>query len=162
VRCASFARLANEHALHVTCRLVRAPAELTRAFREQGWKVTPQRHLLFRLLHGNEAHPSAEALHAVASAQMPGISLRTVYQTLTELVAMGEVRRLDIGPGSARFDPNVEHHHHVVCSACGDVRDVYLDAAHEPSATALDGTGGFVVDTAAVVFHGRCARCAAA
>jgi len=142
--------------------VVRAPEELTRAFREQGWKVTPQRQLLFRLLHGNEVHPSAEALYAVASAQMPGISLRTVYQTLTDLVAMGELRRLDLVPGSARFDPNVERHHHLMCSVCGDVRDVYLDPTDDPARSPLDGADGFVVDTADVVFRGRCARCATA
>ena len=104
---------------------MRHPAELTAAFRARGLKLTPQRQLLFRLLHDNSTHPSAEALFAAASAQMPGISLRTVYQTLNDLVAMGELQQLHLDPGSARFDPNVGDHHHVVCDVCGDVRDVY-------------------------------------
>ncbi len=41
---------------------MRTPAELTDAFRAQGWKVTPQRQLLFGLLHDNVTHPSADAL----------------------------------------------------------------------------------------------------
>ena len=134
---------------------VQSPIELTAAFRAQGLKITPQRQLLFRLLHGNAAHPSAEALFEVASEQMPGISLRTVYQTLTDLVAMGELRQLSIDGGSSRFDPNVDDHHHVVCRVCGDVRDVYVD----PDALTGD-LDGFHVESTDIVFRGRCASCA--
>jgi len=76
---------------------VKSPAELTETFRANGLKVTPQRQLLFGLMHGNTVHPTAEALFAEASARMPGISLRTVYQTLTDLASMGELRLIDVG-----------------------------------------------------------------
>ena len=135
---------------------VRTPHELTAAFRAQGLKVTPQRHLLFRLLHDTEAHPSADALFAVASEQMPGISLRTVYQTLTDLVAMGELRQLTLCGGSSRFDPNIDDHHHVVCSRCGDVRDVYV----ADTASVASGLGGFTIESTDIVFRGICASCA--
>ena len=70
------------------------PTELAEAFRARGLKLTPQRQLLFRLLHDNTTHPSAEALFLAASEQMPGISLRTVYQTLNDLVSLGECLNL--------------------------------------------------------------------
>ena len=81
-------------------RHVKSPSELTEAFRASGLKVTPQRQLLFRLMHGNTMHPTAEALFSEASTQMPGISLRTVYQTLTDLASMGELRLIDVGAGA--------------------------------------------------------------
>jgi Fe2+ or Zn2+ uptake regulation protein len=140
---------------------VNTPEELAIAFRASGRRVTPQRQLLFGLLSGNLRHPSAEALFAVAAQAMPGISLRTVYQTLTDLVTMGEVQVLDLGTGAARFDPNVGDHHHVVCDRCGDVRDVYVPGV---SALALDGDGeldGFAVDRTQVVFRGTCQTCLA-
>lgn len=137
---------------------VHSPAELTATFRAQGLKVTPQRQLLFRLLHDNATHPTAEAVYAAASAQMPGISLRTVYQTLSDLAAMGELHVLELGTGSARFDPNVADHHHVVCHRCGEIHDVYID---NPDALRVHGLSGFTVEQTAIVFRGRCARCAA-
>jgi len=136
---------------------VRSPTELSEAFRERGLRVTPQRQLLFRLLHGNAAHPSAEGLYAMASEQMPGISLRTVYQTLHDLSELGEIQTLEFGSGSARFDPNVDDHHHLVCDGCGQVRDVQLDAVE--ALTPTDGLDGFLVAQAHVVFRGRCVRC---
>ena len=137
---------------------VRSPTELTEAFRQKGMKLTPQRQLLFRLLHGNAAHPSAEALHAQASDLMPGISLRTVYQTLNDLAAMGDLQLVSLGSGPARFDPNVDHHHHAVCDRCGDVVDVYIDNL---SMLRVEGLDGFRPNSARLVFTGTCRRCAA-
>jgi Fur family transcriptional regulator, stress-responsive regulator len=85
---------------------------------------------------------------------MPGISLRTVYQTLNDLVAMGELRQIAIGTGPARFDPNVDDHHHVVCTACGDVRDVYV-----ADVAGVSGLDGFHVHATEIVFRGRCGDC---
>jgi len=136
---------------------MRSPAELAEAFRSQGLKVTPQRQLIFRLLSGNCTHPTAESVFASAESVMPGISLRTVYQTLNDLAAMGEIQMLDLGTGAARFDPNVGDHHHLVCSSCGEVRDVDVPAAQE-----LQPHGdwdGFVIETAHVIFRGLCREC---
>jgi Fe2+ or Zn2+ uptake regulation protein len=138
---------------------VRSPAELTEAFRARGLKITPQRQCIFRIVHGNAAHPTAEVVYAAAAAEMPSISLRTVYQTLNDLADMGEIQHLDLGTGSYRFDPNVDDHHHLVCEACGLIRDVSVDT----SVLALppDVLDGFAVRTVDVVVRGRCAACAA-
>jgi Fur family peroxide stress response transcriptional regulator len=133
---------------------MRSPEELTTAFRAAGLKVTPQRQLLFRLMHNNSAHPTADSLFAVASQQMPGISLRTVYQTLTDLTEMGELQTIEVGAGAMRFDPNVSDHHHAVCEVCGAVQDVYVSEAPE-----FRGLNGFAVADAHIVYRGRCADC---
>jgi Fe2+ or Zn2+ uptake regulation protein len=140
---------------------MRSPAELTRAFRSLGLKVTPQRQLLFRLLHDNTSHPTAETVFAVASAQMPGISLRTVYQTLTDLTVMGELQSLSFGVGAVRFDPNVGAHHHRVCVSCAEIADVYLDGAEQLHAQdpPCEGLQGFAVESTDIVFRGRCNLC---
>jgi Fur family transcriptional regulator, peroxide stress response regulator len=137
---------------------VRTPAELTDAFRSRGLKVTPQRQLLFRLLHDNTQHPTAESLYAVASVEMPGISLRTVYQTLADLASMGELQQVTFGSGPARFDPNVAEHHHTVCESCGAVRDVYVGGV---TSLRVEGLDGFEPASTELVLHGRCATCAA-
>jgi Fe2+ or Zn2+ uptake regulation protein len=134
---------------------------LTKLFRTRGLKVTPQRQCIFRVLYGNATHPTAEAVYAAASAEMPTMSLKTVYQTLNDLASMGEIVLLDLGTGSGRFDPNVEAaHHHLVCVECGKVRDLFADFG--PLAVPPDLRQGFAVGAAEVVFRGRCAECVAA
>ena len=137
---------------------VRSPTALVEAFRAQGLKVTPQRQLIFGLLDGNTSHPTAEAIFTEASAQMPGISLRTVYTTLTDLVDMGELQALSLAAGATKFDPNVDDHHHVVCDSCGTVSDVYVEGDKELS---LHGLDGFTTTSSSIVFHGECAACTA-
>ncbi|MEI8239281.1 MAG: Fur family transcriptional regulator [Actinomycetota bacterium] len=139
---------------------MRQPPVLTQAFRDNGLKVTPQRQLLFRLLHDHHGHPSADSLFAEASEKMPGISLRTVYQTLNDLAAMGELRVINFAGGPARFDPNTGDHHHAECTSCGALRDVYVPSAQVPIADALDGLADFQSHHTHIVFSGICARCA--
>ena len=137
---------------------MKSPTELTELFRAQGLKVTPQRQCIFRALHDNPEHPTAEAVYASVSSEMPTISLRTVYQTLNDLASMGELVQLELGTGSARFDPNLDAHHHLVCDRCGRVLDVDVDAStvKVPSA----GRRGFNIETTEIVFRGVCADCA--
>jgi Fe2+ or Zn2+ uptake regulation protein len=137
-----------------------SPAELTDLFRSQGLKVTPQRQCIFRVLDGSTVHPTAESVHARVSAEMPTVSLRTVYQTLNDLVAMGQLEQLDLGTGSARFDPNLTPHHHLVCDRCGRVADIAIDfpGVAVPPAAAL----GFAIESTQITFRGLCEQCSSA
>jgi Fur family transcriptional regulator, stress-responsive regulator len=120
--------------------------------------VTPQRQCIFSVLQGDVTHPTAESVHAAARAKMETISLKTVYQTLNELSALGEVAALDLGTGTTRFDPNVESvHHHLVCRSCGSVRDLHADFSSVNVPAGLDE--GFEVAEAEVVFRGLCSDC---
>jgi Fe2+ or Zn2+ uptake regulation protein len=140
---------------------VKTVDELTARFRARGYRVTPQRQAIFRLLHGVDSHPTVESLYEAARAEMPTISRKTVYQTVHDLEAMGEVAVLDVGTGAIRVDPNVEHaHHHLVCTRCGNVRDVLLDVAElrVPARYRRD----FQIEAIEVVFRGLCESCATA
>jgi Fe2+ or Zn2+ uptake regulation protein len=140
---------------------MRTVEELTERFRERGYRVTPQRQAIFGLLHGDASHPTVEALHERARSAMPTISLKTVYQTVHDLEAMGEVELIHLGTGSVRVDPNVESaHHHLICTVCGSVRDVLVDV-RDLRLPARDRRG-FTVAEVEVHFRGVCADCAPA
>ncbi|MGH8984823.1 MAG: Fur family transcriptional regulator [Acidimicrobiia bacterium] len=133
--------------------------ELTTLFRDQGLRVTPQRQAIFRMLYGNGGHPTVESLYESARSEMPTISLKTVYQTVHDLEAMGEISLLDLGTGSVRVDPNVEHtHHHLICSRCGKVRDVPVELHNLRVPARL--RRGFSVSSVEVNFRGLCDDCA--
>ncbi len=138
---------------------MKSPVELGELFRAAGRKNTAQRQCIFELLHGTTVHPTAETIYAEARDKMPSISLRTVYQTLNDLAALGEIQQLDLGTGSFRFDPNVDAHHHLVCIECGSAEDIYADFpdVQIPRAAARD----FELTSTEVVFRGRCATCRA-
>lgn len=140
--------------------VVRSTTELAERFRSHGLKVTPQRTVVFDVLQGDTAHPTAESVYEAARERQPTLSLKTVYQTLGELARLGEIAALDLGTGSVRYDPNVESaHHHLVCDSCGAVRDVATDVGElrvPPSRRS-----GFTITSAEVIFRGLCGACAA-
>ena len=132
--------------------------QLTARFRDRGLRVTPQRQAIFRLLHGNDSHPTVESLYESARTEMPTISRKTVYQTVHDLESMGEVSLLDLGTGSVRVDPNVEDpHHHLICVCCGRVRDVMVDVGS--ITLPASSCRGFTVADVEVQFRGTCDDC---
>jgi Fur family peroxide stress response transcriptional regulator len=137
---------------------MQSPEALTDLFRAHGRKITAQRQCIFRALADDLTHPTAERVYLRVRRELPNVSLKTVYQTLNDLAELGAITVLDVGTGSARFDPNIETtHHHLVCRSCGKVRDVAVDL---PALTvSRRAAQGFAVDSAEVVFRGVCEEC---
>jgi Fe2+ or Zn2+ uptake regulation protein len=130
---------------------------LCQKFRERGYKVTPQRRHIFQVLEGNRDHLSAEALYDRVREFMPDMSLATVYNTLRELVDLGEIRELDLGQGKSRYDPETKSHQHITCVSCHDVADVSCDTTCLGLSTAQ--RQGYDILGADVTFYGLCPRC---
>jgi Fe2+ or Zn2+ uptake regulation protein len=66
----------------------------------------------------------------------PGIPQSSAYRNLFGLEQAGVVGRVLAADGAARFELSeglVDHHHHLVCVACGAVTDVTLAARSERS-----------------------------
>ncbi len=135
-----------------------AALEMETRFRAEGKKVTPQRQRIFDLLAENTEHPTAENIFRMVQQDMPTVSLKTVYQTLNELGQLGMVNFLELGGGSMRFDPNVNHdHQHLVCEVCGSVADIDLG----PLERVFNGRSDvvFLVTRAEVILRGVCEVC---
>lgn len=97
-----------------------------------GYRLTPQRLALVRLLASDDSHPTADQIFARLRQEFPTISLATVYNTLEVLVQLGEALPVDLNEGSTRYDvQRPAAHPHVVCRKCGHVADVEVDGLAE-------------------------------
>jgi Fur family transcriptional regulator, stress-responsive regulator len=133
--------------------------DLLERLRTRGWRMTPQRRVVAEVLRGEHVHLSAETIHARARRRLPEISLATVYNTLNELVAMGELLEVSPGYGPKRYDPNVvDHHQHLVCLGCSAILDVH-PAGEADLVLPVDEQHGYEVLDVDVVFRGRCPAC---
>jgi Fur family ferric uptake transcriptional regulator len=104
--------------------------------RDAGQRYTPQRRDLLHLL--------AQAASPVSIPQIlaDGDELKqsSVYRNLAALEQAGVVRRVPTDEEYGRYELAEEligHHHHLVCSNCGVMRDVEVPVDVE---TALDET----------------------
>lgn len=121
-----------------------------------GFKLTPQRLAILSYLDGNKDHPSAEDIYKVISKVFPTMSLATVYNTLDLLKERGGISELTIDPDKKRFDPNTEHHHHLICVRCRRIMDVHTDLDFS---LPLNNTGGFEITGTHIEFYGVCPEC---
>jgi len=126
--------------------------ELQLLLRRSGRRMTSQRAAVYTVLCATRSHPTAEELFLIIRAQMPHISLATVYNNLEMLVESGLAIKL-AGDRSARYDPVCTPHAHAHCTGCGVVLDLpphdiesmlnvlTLPEGFHPSATAIDVEG---------------------
>jgi len=95
--------------------------------REAGFRLTLPREAILDVLMKNLGHLSAEEIFFLVHKKYPGVGLATVYRTLDLLIGMGLLSKFDFGEGRSRYElanqPPKEHHHHLVCSQCGQIID---------------------------------------
>jgi len=101
--------------------------------------------------------------------EVTGLAQSSVYRNLVVLEELKVVERIVTNDDFARYELAEEfneHHHHLICSACGDVVDFCLPESAESH---LDGalhsaaeSAGFVVEGHRLDLIGRCHECIAA
>ena len=135
-------------------------ARLEDRCRERGLPVTIQRRAIFDALLNREDHPTIDQIYEDVKNRIPGLSRTTVYRTLETLAALGVARKTSHVEAMARFDGNVDHHHHLVCVRCGKVVDFYDPALSRLQLPDARRTGFEIVDFS-VYLEGVCRQCKA-
>lgn len=135
-------------------------SDLLERLRGRGWRLTAQRRVVAEVLDGDHVHLTADEVHARAAAKLPEISRATVYNTLGELVSLGEVIEVSTDRRAMRYDPNAhQDHQHLVCARCGTIRDVH--PAGDPLRDLPDAERfGFAVSDVEITYRGICPSCA--
>jgi Fur family transcriptional regulator, stress-responsive regulator len=124
--------------------------------RRRGWRMTAQRRAIAETMTGEHVHLAADEVFERARAALPEVSRATVYNTLHELVGMGELLEMTHADGRKRYDPNVEErHHHLLCVDCGRMLDVTAEDPRLPD----DQRHGFELLDVEVTFRARCPGC---
>jgi Fur family ferric uptake transcriptional regulator len=135
-------------------------SDLPTRLRQRGWRLSAQRRAVAEVLVGAHVHLSAEEILDQARRRLPEVSRATVYNTLNELVAMGELGEVDVVDGPKRYDPNVhDRHDHLVCDGCNAIRDV--PGRGRAPALPEAARAGYLVTGVEVTYRGLCPDCAA-
>src|SRR3979411_1444416 len=103
---------------------VAAGREIEQAFDRTGRRRTSQRFFILEHLITRPEHATVEELWSALNKRHTRASRATVYNTLHALVDAGLVREFTLDGKAARYDANLERHHHFVCDSCGAVEDV--------------------------------------
>lgn len=136
-------------------------ARLVARLKERGFRLTPQRMAVLRILAASEDHPSVETIHERVRADFPMVSLATVYKTVNLLKEMGEVLELAFGDDHRRYDGNRPRPHpHLICVKCHSIADVnFAGLANLPDEIARHS--GYQILNHRLDFFGICPACQA-
>lgn len=93
--------------------------------------TTVQQQIIMHIIKNSTKHLTADEIYLSAKAQLPKISVGTVYRNLLKFEEDGLIRRVPMEGAADRFDKNVYEHAHAVCECCGEICDVDVDNIKE-------------------------------
>lgn len=137
--------------------MIESNKDLVPAFRSRGLRCTPQRYAVLDWLARRPLHATAEEIFRAVNRSDPRASRATVYNSLHALVRAGLVREVPLEGNAARFDANINPHHHFVCDRCGAVEDI--DWSGLPALPHPAALGRRTVNRCEIVFRGLCEAC---
>jgi Fur family ferric uptake transcriptional regulator len=136
-------------------------AEQTRqALRSAGYRRGPAREAVVAVLSGQDCVATVPEIVAAAEAAGRPVGIASVYRVLELLTEQGLVQKIDLGDGRAHYErvDGDEHHHHVVCDACGRV-EPFSDAKLEAALHRVERETGYTVSAHDVLLRGSCVDC---
>jgi Fur family peroxide stress response transcriptional regulator len=127
--------------------------------RERGYRSTPQRLAILRVLAESEGHPSAEQVYERIRETYPTTSLGTVYKVIGMLKEMGEVLELGFADDSNRYDGSRPYPHpHLICVRCRKIMDPQVSLVDDLTQEVAELTG-YEVISHRLDFYGVCPDC---
>jgi Fur family peroxide stress response transcriptional regulator len=133
---------------------------LSSRLREKGLRVTQQRVAVLEYLLATPKHPTAEEVGAAVNRAVPTASRASIYNVLHSLKESGLIEELVLDDAVARYDANLDRHHHFICRSCHAVEDVPFETFREAPRPRL--AEGHTVEDYTVTMRGVCPRCATA
>ncbi len=124
----------------------------------QTHRLSKQRKILLERLAGTREHPTATTLHQWIKAEMPNLSLGTVYRNLGILKQQGKIRELTGQGKQSHFDADLQPHAHFYCRVCDSVYDLSLNQVLLERLQHTTPTG-FLMERVDVDIKGICLVC---
>jgi Fur family transcriptional regulator, peroxide stress response regulator len=129
------------------------------ALRKKGYKATPQRIAICRFVLSSRDHPTAQKIYAEVKKIHPTVSLATVYKTLQVLQELNLLQELSFPNSQARFDSYMKPHINLICSQCGDIKDLD-DGITQDLIQKVTKTAKFTTTKQRLDVYGTCQKCA--
>lgn len=118
-----------------------------------------KRNAILSYLRSTDVHPSADMVYAHLKAEIPDLSLGTVYRNLSMFRQQGQIISVGTVRGVERFDGNTEPHVHFICTGCDAVIDMpHMEVPQQLTQAAEEQLGGKVCGCQ-LSFSGICSQC---
>ena len=118
-----------------------------------------KRNAILAYLQHSDAHPSAETIYSALKADIPDLSMGTVYRNLKLFQQQGLVSSIATVHGVERFDANTAPHVHFICDNCDAVIDLHQLSTPQSLCSEAESSIGCSVCGCQLSFTGKCRTC---
>lgn len=134
--------------------------DLERRLRSRGYRMTPQREVVYRVLTEHEGKPlSPEDIHQLAGKRLRALGLTTIYRSLELFCELGLAKQVHLHGDAHYYEANTgKHHHHMICLSCGSVEVLEACLIDELKEMVRDDSDFMVTDHCMSLF-GYCPGC---
>ncbi|MEK7775566.1 MAG: transcriptional repressor [Candidatus Zixiibacteriota bacterium] len=127
--------------------------------RTKGFKMTPQRELIFRSFFELGKHVSVDELYAKVRTKDRSVGYATVWRNLKLICKVGLAEEVNIGDGITRYDRVTKFPHgHLYCTECKSFTEFDARALVE-SLTKVANSSRFEPELFKIEVLGVCAHC---
>jgi Fur family transcriptional regulator, peroxide stress response regulator len=134
-------------------------SDMIEQLKKRGFRITPQRHAIIKILSVSEGHPTAEQVYERVKEQFPTTSLATVYKTISLLKELNEVLELGFPDAGNRYDGAKPFPHpHVICVQCQKIMDPEPEGFDDLKLEIAKKTG-YEILYHRLDFFGLCPKC---
>lgn len=128
----------------------------TNLLKEYDLKVTPQRVAIVEELYNN-GHMNIDDLYKKLLSKFPSVSLATIYKNINAMVEKVFLSEVKIPNSKSVYELVKSEHAHLVCSCCGSIEDISLDATS--LLNEVSSLSSFKIDSTNIVLSGICPKC---
>ena len=127
--------------------------------RTKGYKMTPQRELIFRSFFEMDKHVSVDELYDRVRRKDDSVGYSTVWRNLKLICQVGLAQEVNVGDGVTRYDRVTNAPHgHLYCLACR--RLIEFDAANVLDFLTATAAGHeFEAEGFKIEIQGICSSC---
>ena len=118
-----------------------------------------KRDAILHYLQSVTDHPSAEKVFTQLKAEIPDLSMGTVYRNLNLFKQQGLAVSVATVKGVERFDGNTDPHVHFICQECDAVIDLMDMQIPDTLKGVAEASSGGQVNECVLCFSGLCQDC---
>lgn len=125
----------------------------------RGFKMTPQRDLIFRSFFEMDKHVSVDELYDKVRQKNSSVGYSTVWRNLKLICKVGLAEEVNLGDGVTRYDRVTDAPHgHLFCLGCKELVEFGAQQVLD-FLTVTAGEHDFAPEAFKIEIQGYCAKC---
>ena len=121
-------------------------------------RYSSQRDTVLKVVKAACDHPTADTIYSRVRAELPKISLGTVYRDLKQLEESGLITVVESSDAKVHYEGHLKEHLHFLCECCGGITDVFCKPVLPEEFSSLRSRG-YIIHAQKTVYYGICDKC---